>query len=164
MNYAEIKPLDVANSPGIGCSLFVSGCNFHCKGCFNEDAQDFNYGNFYTKEVEDNFISYLKHPQVRNANLLGGEIFQQDLNIILNLVQRIKSETNVGIWLWTGFLWEDLIKDDKKSEILKYIDVLVDGQFEIDKKDLYLKYKGSSNQRVINVKESLNTNQIVLFK
>lgn len=163
MKYAEIKRFDVANSPQIGSTLFVSGCNFKCKGCFNEIAQDFNYGEEWTSDIEDKFIEYLNHPQIKHANLLGGEIMQQDSTIILNLVKRIKSETNVTIWTWTGYLFENLIIKEDKLEILKYIDVLVDGQFELDKKDLKLKYKGSSNQRVINVQESLKKGKVILY-
>ncbi|EGT3619587.1 anaerobic ribonucleoside-triphosphate reductase activating protein [Clostridium perfringens] len=161
MNYAEIKKFDIANSPYIGSSIFFSGCNFHCRGCFNEIAQDFNYGKPYTKEIEDEFIKYLKHDMVKNANILGGEPFQQDLNKILTLVKRIKSETNVGIWIWSGNLFENLIKDKKCKEILKYIDFLVDGQFKMEERDLNLKYRGSSNQRVIDVQKSLKENKII---
>lgn len=164
MKYAEIKKFDVANSPQIGSTLFVSGCNFHCNGCFNEVAQDFNYGKDWDKETEDKFISYLNHRQVKHANLLGGEIMQQENEIILNLVRRIKKETDVTIWAWTGYLFDDLVQNKNKLEILKYIDVLVDGQFEFKKRNLKLKYRGSSNQRVINVKESLKNNKIVLYK
>lgn len=161
MNYAEIKKFDIANSPYIGSSIFFSGCNFHCRGCFNEIAQDFNYGKPYTKEIEDEFIKYLKHDMVKNANILGGEPFQQDLNKILTLVKRIKSETNVRIWIWSGNLFENLIKDKKCKEILKYIDFLVDGQFKMEERDLNLKYRGSSNQRVIDVQKSLKENKII---
>lgn len=164
MNYANIKKFDVANSPFVGSTLFVSGCTFHCDGCFNHEAQNFSYGNEFTKEVEDLFISYLQHPQVKNANLLGGEIMQQDSDIILNLVKRIKEETNCNIWTWTGYLFEDLLKRDDKIEILKYIDILVDGRFELDKRDLKLKYRGSNNQRVIDVQESLKQGKTMLSK
>lgn len=164
MKYAEIKKFDVANSPQIGSTLFVSGCNFHCEGCFNEIAQDFNYGREWNKKVEDKFIEYLKHPQVKHANLLGGEIMQQENEIILNLVKRIKNETDVTIWTWTGYSWESLIQDKDKVEILKYIDVLVDGQFDLSKRDLKLKYRGSSNQRVIKVRESLDQGKVILYE
>lgn len=164
MNYANIRRYDASNWFGINATLFVSGCNFHCKGCFNKSAQDFNYGKPYTKEVEDLFISYIKDEHVDGVNLLGGEIFHQDLNIILNLVKRIKEETNKPIYCWTGFRWEILIQDENRLEILKYIDVIVDGQFEEDKKDLTLKHKGSSNQREINVKKSLDKNEVVLWE
>lgn len=163
MNYAKIKKYDIANGTGIGSALFVSGCTHKCKGCFNEEAWNFNYGKPYTKEVEDIYISYLQDSHVTHASLLGGEIMQQDSKIILNLVKRIKEETNVDIWCWTGCLFEELIDKEDKFEILKYIDVLIDGKFEIKNKDLSLKYKGSTNQRVIDVQKSLKENRIILY-
>lgn len=163
MNYANIKSLDVSNSNGIASSIFFSGCNFHCPKCFNEDAQDFNYGKPFTKEVEDLFISYVNNPHVICSNLLGGEVFQQDLNIIYNLVLRLKYETKKPIWMWTGYLWQDLTKDENKLKILKHIDVLIDGQFDINKKDLKLKYRGSLNQMVIDVQLSLRQNRVIEY-
>ena len=132
--------------------------------CFNKEAWDFNYGQPFTKEVEDKLIDYAKDIHVNHVSLLGGEIFHQDLNIILNLVKRIKEEVNKPIYVWTGFTWEELLKDDKKIEILKYIDVLTDGRFEQDKKDMSLLYKGSSNQIEISVQESLKEGRIVKYK
>lgn len=164
MNYAEIRKYDVNNWSGINTTIFFSGCKFNCKNCFNKEAQDFNYGKPYTKEVEDLLINYAKDTHVSGVCLLGGEVFQQDLDVILNLVKRIKSEVNKPIYVWTGYVWENLIKDKKKIEILKYIDVIIDGQFEEDKKDLTLKHKGSWNQREIDVKESLNQNKVILYK
>lgn len=163
INYAEIKRYDVANSPYVGSTLFVSGCTNNCEGCFNTIAKDFNYGKEWTNQTEDIFIEYLKDEQVRNANILGGEPMQQDSDAILHLVKRIKSETNVDIWCWTGLLFEDLIKQKDKLEILKYIDVLIDGKFVLSKKDLKLKYRGSSNQRVIDVQKSLKENRVILY-
>ena len=132
--------------------------------CFNKEAWDFNYGQPFTKEVEDKFIDYAKDIHVNHVSLLGGEIFHQDLNIILHLVKRIKEEVNKPIYVWTGFTWEELLKDDRKIEILKYIDVLTDGRFEQDKKDMNLLYKGSSNQIEISVQESLKEGRIVKYK
>lgn len=132
--------------------------------CFNKEAQDFNYGKPYTKDIEDLFISYIKDEHIDGVCLLGGEVFQQDLEVILNLVKRIKTETRKPIYAWTGYLWENLIKDKKKLEILQYVDVVIDGQFEEDKKDLTLKHKGSTNQREIDVKESLKQNNIMLWE
>ena len=132
--------------------------------CFNQEAWDFNYGQPFTKEVEDKLIYYAKDVHVNHVSLLGGEIFHQDLNIILHLVKRIKEEVNKPIYVWTGFTWEELLKDDRKIEILKYIDVLTDGRFEQDKKDMNLLYKGSSNQIEISVQESLKEGRIVKYK
>ena len=163
MYYADLRKYDTSNWSGINSTLFVSGCTHCCKGCFNQEAWSFNYGKPYTKEVEDLFISYIKDTHVDGVNLLGGEPFQQDLDIILNLVKRIKCETNKPIHMWSGYVWEELIQDPKKVEILNYIDTLVDGRFEIDKKDLRLKHTGSTNQREINVNESLKQNKIILW-
>lgn len=164
INYGSLRKYDVSNWDGINSTLFVSGCHFRCKGCFNKEAQNFEFGNPFTKEVEDLFISYIKDKHVQGVNLLGGEVFHQDLDIILKLVKRIKDETNKPIYCWTGFLWENLIKNDNILEILKYIDVIIDGQFEEDKKDLMLKHKGSSNQREIDVVESLKRGKIIIWK
>lgn len=112
--------------------------------------------------MEDEFIGYIKNPNVVGVNLLGGEIMQQDTNTILNLVRRIKKETGKNIWCWTGYKYEDLIKIDGKLEVLQYIDVLIDGRFEIAKKDLMLKYRGSSNQRVIDVQQTLQLNEVII--
>jgi len=137
--------------------------NFIVPNCFNKEAQAFNYGQPYTKEIEDLFISYLKDEHVSHASLLGGETFQQDLDRILHLVKRIKTETSKPIWIWTGYLFELLIQDENKLNILKYIDILVDGQFQEDKKDLSLLWKGSSNQRIIDVQKSLKKGKVILY-
>ena len=166
MNYADLRPFDATNGTGIGTSLFVSGCLFHCKECFNKEAWDFNYGKPFTKEVEDYFINCAKNPHVDHVSLLGGEVFYQDLDIILNLVKRIKTEVKKPIWVWTGFVFDELIKSKPQgniiNDILQYIDILVDGQFEIDKKDINLKFKGSTNQRVIDVQESLKQDKVII--
>lgn len=161
--YADIRKLDISNGNGISSSIFFSGCNFHCKGCFNKEAQNFDYGQPYTKEIEDLFISYLKNKHVSHASILGGETFHQDLKVILHLVKKIKEEVSKPIWIWTGYTWQNLIKDENKLKILKYIDILVDGQFDLSKKDYNLLWKGSSNQRIINVQESLRQNKVILY-
>ena len=142
---------------------FLVVVNFIVPNCFNKEAQAFNYGQPYTKEIEDLFISYLKDEHVSHASLLGGETFQQDLDRILHLVKRIKTETSKPIWIWTGYLFELLIQDENKLNILKYIDILVDGQFQEDKKDLSLLWKGSSNQRIIDVQKSLKKGKVILY-
>lgn len=164
MYYSQIRKLDVSNGCGIRTTLFVSGCTLNCEGCFNKDAQSFTNGELWTKEVENEFIEYTNNSHVVGVNLLGGEVFQQDLDIILNLVKRIKDETKKPIWVWSGYLFDDIIKDSKKYEILQYIDVLVDGRFILAQRDLSLKYRGSSNQRIIDVKESLKQDKVVLYQ
>lgn len=149
MNYAKIIKYDTGNWDGINTTIFFSGCDFHCPGCFNKEAQDFNFGKPFTKEVEDLFISYAKSEHVDGVCILGGEPFQQDLDILLNFVKRIKREVQKPIHMWTGYLFEELLKDYKKFDILKYVDTIVDGHFIESEKDLNLKYRGSRNQRVI---------------
>ena len=164
MNYAEIKKYDVANSVGVVCTLFVSGCTNNCKGCFNKDLQDFNYGKEWTKEVENYFIECCKNENVKNVCLLGGEVFQQDCNIIFRLLLRLKVEVKKPIWVWTGYTYEEIIKDKILIQLLIYIDILIDGRFEIDKKDLSLKHRGSRNQRIIDVQESLKQNKVIQIR
>lgn len=161
MKYAQIRKYDTSNWDGINTTIFFSGCKFNCPGCFNKDAQDFNYGLDYDLDAENLFISYAKDEHSVGVCILGGEPFQQDLDILLRLVKRIKEEVNKPIHIWTGYIFEELIKDERKRKILNYIDTLVDGQFILAKKDLNLKFRGSSNQRVINVQKSLKEGKIV---
>ena len=158
MNYARIKKYDIANGPGMRASLYVSGCTHGCKGCFNREAWDFNYGEKWTEEVENDLIEHLKKPEIKGLNVLGGEPLQQGLPLFLFL-RRVKKEVGKPIWLWTGYKFEDIIFKDKDNVFPKLIvrqcDVVIDGRFVEAKKDLSLKYRGSSNQRVINVKKTL---------
>lgn len=163
MNYADLRPMDATNGLGIGTTLFVSGCNFKCKDCFNEEAQDFNYNKEFTKYIENKFINYAKNKHINHVSLLGGEVFHQDLQTMYNLVLRIKDEVNKTLWVWSGYTFEELLKDKDRFKILQYIDILVDGRFEIDKKDISLKFRGSSNQRIINVQESIKQNKVILW-
>lgn len=162
MNYAKIRKLDVTNGPGIRTTLFVSGCTHNCEGCFNKEQQDFNYGNKFTKETEDEFIQLTKNKQIKGVNILGGEPMQQIMDdTLLNLLKRIKLETDKPIWLWSGYTFEEIVNNPKRLEILREVDVLIDGKFQADKRDIMLKYRGSSNQRVIDVKKSLDQGNIV---
>lgn len=162
MNYAQLRHYDVANGPGVRASIFVSGCRFNCKGCFNKEAQDFNYGNIYTKEVEDKFMEYIKDDNVKGVSILGGEPLMQTMDdSLLNLLKRIKKESNKEIWMWTGFIYETAILDEKRKEILNYVDVLVDGQFDESKKVLNLKFRGSTNQRIIDLNRTRLTGEII---
>jgi anaerobic ribonucleoside-triphosphate reductase activating protein len=162
MNYSKIRKFDVSNGPGIRTTLFVSGCTNNCEGCFNKDLQDFNYGDKWTKETEEEFIGYVKNPNVKGINILGGEPMEQIQDKdLFNLLKRIKEETKKSIWLWSGYLYEDIIKNEDRLSILSLVDVLIDGRFEIDKRNISLKYRGSSNQRVIDVLKSLEKNEVV---
>ena len=165
MKYAKIRKYDISNAPGICTTLFVSGCTHNCEGCFNKEQQDFTYGNEFTKEIEDEFIEYVKSKQVKGVNILGGEPMQQLMDdTLLKLLKRIKLEVNKPIWLWSGYTFEEIVNNPKRAEILREVDVLIDGKFEADKRDLMLKYKGSSNQRVIDVKKSIEAKEVRLYE
>lgn len=164
MNYSKMMKYDTSNWNGITTTIFFSGCTFRCPGCFNKETWDFNNGQPFDKEAEDLFISYAKNRHVSGVCLLGGEVFQQDLDRILELVIRLEREAKKPIHVWSGYTYERLIQDEKKLLILQHIDVLVDGPFIFKKKDLTLKHRGSSNQRVIDVKETIRTGQIVLIE
>lgn len=162
MNYAKIKKYDVANGEGLRVSIFFSGCKFKCKGCFNKEVQDFNYGSEYTKYTKYIILGLVQSKTISGLSLLGGEVMQQDIDKILDLVKSCKEmNPNKSIWLWTGYKFENLNEEQKR--ILPYIDVLIDGQFEEDKKDLNLKWRGSFNQRVIDVQKTLRNNEITLY-
>ncbi|MDR1701092.1 MAG: anaerobic ribonucleoside-triphosphate reductase activating protein [Lachnoclostridium sp.] len=172
MNYADIKQYDVANGVGVRVSLFVSGCSHHCKGCFNEEAWDFDYGEPFTEIQVQQIIDYLKPNYVEGLSLLGGEPFEpQNRKEIVTLLRRVKKEfPNKSVWCFTGYLYdkdimESMYKEDEiVREIISYLDVLVDGRFVEEKKNLQLTFRGSSNQRVIKVKESLDKEEIVLWE
>ena len=150
MKYAKIRKYDISNAPGICTTLFVSGCTHNCDECFNKEQQDFNYGNEFTKEIEDEFIEYSKSKQVKAVNILGGEPMQQLMDdTLLKLLKRIKLEVNKPIWLWSGYTFEEIVNNPKRAEILREVDVLIDGKFEADKRDLMFKY------RVLLIKELL---------
>ena len=169
MNYADIKKIDVANGEGVRASVFVSGCNHHCKGCFNQCAWDFNYGKEFSEKEEQQIIDYMNHDYISGLSLLGGEPLEpRNQEGLLPLVKKVKEKfPNKNIWCYTGFDFEKdvvgkMAKDNETTrELLKYIDVIVDGKFEEDKRDLKLQFRGSSNQKIVDVKKSLQTGQIV---
>ena len=169
MNYADIKKIDVANGEGVRVSVFVSGCNHHCKGCFNQCAWDFNYGKEFSEKEEQQIIDYMNHDYISGLSLLGGEPLEpKNQEGLLPLVKKVKEKfPNKDIWCYTGFDFEkDVVEKMAKNnettrELLKYIDIIVDGKFEEDKKDLKLQFRGSSNQKIVDVKKSLQTGQIV---
>ena len=171
MNYADIKEFDVANGTGVRVSLFVSGCNHHCKGCFNEVAWDFNYGKVFTKADADRILESLKPDYIQGLSLLGGEPLeysnQQGLLPLLRRFGEMYPDKNV--WCYTGFDFERDIQGKmmvvwpETRELISYIDILVDGKFEEDLKDLSLRFRGSSNQRIIDVKKSLAEGKTVLW-
>lgn len=162
MNYAKIRKFDVSNGPGVRTTLFVSGCTNNCEGCFNKDLQDFDYGEIWSEEVENDFIRQVKNPNIVGVNILGGEPMDQIKDeTLFNLLKRIKEETNKSIWIWSGYCYEDIINNRERNKILSYADVLIDGRFELDKRNISLKYRGSSNQRVIDITKSKRDNKII---
>lgn len=169
MNYATIKFNDIANGPGVRISLFVSGCRHHCKNCFNKEAWDFDYGKKYTQETQDRILSALSPDYVSGLSLLGGEPFEpENQSTLLSLLKATKEKyPQKDIWCYTGSDFEKDILSGKCShtalDMLKYIDVIVDGKFIEEKKNLRLIFRGSENQNIIDVKKSLENNKTVLL-
>ena len=171
MNYANIKFTDISNGIGVRTSLFVSGCTHHCPGCFNPETWDFCYGKEYTKETEDKIIESLKPPYVAGLSLLGGEPFEpENSETLAKLCERVKKELpGKTIWCYSGYSFDSDMMEGKLSKVsstrklLENIDVLVDGEFVLELKDISLKFRGSSNQRIINVPASLKESSVVLI-
>jgi len=174
MNYGTIKTCDIANGPGVRTSLFVSGCTHHCKGCFQAETWNFDYGMPYSEETETMLLESLKPSYIKGFTVLGGEPFEPDnQRVLVKLLKRIRVKyPDINIWSYSGYLFEELTgqvegtgraRCEVTSEMLLYLDGLVDGKFMEDKKDLSLSFRGSSNQRVINVQESLRTGNVVLI-
>ena len=172
MNYATIKNCDIANGPGVRVSLFVSGCTHHCKGCFNQEAWDFHYGKPFTQETIDRILAMLAPGYIRGLTLLGGEPFEpENQGPIVELLRQVKATyPEKSVWAFSGYLFDRDILPGKLGdpaitrEYLGYLDVLVDGPFVEAKKDLALRFRGSSNQRLIDVPKSLKENKIVLWE
>ena len=179
MRYASIRTMDVSDGEGVGCSLFVQGCHFHCKNCFNQSTWDFNGGKEWTEDIENKFIELVKRPYITRVSILGGEpLADENVDEIFFLIQKIKKiRPDINIWLYTGYLWENLVemknliitkKERDKSSfyctinsliriwLLPSIDVLVDGQYVDELKDMNLPFRGSSNQRLIDVKKTID--------
>ncbi len=171
MNYGEIKNFDIANGEGVRVSLFVSGCTHHCKGCFNPETWDFGFGKPYTGETEQKIMDMLSFEYADGLSLLGGEPFEPaNQEQLVKLLRRVRKELpEKNVWCYTGYkLDEELLKESRArceytDEMLGMIDVLVDGEFMEDKKDITLEFKGSSNQRIIDLKKSLESGNIVLY-
>ncbi len=169
MYYGEIKKFDIANGSGVRVSLFVSGCTHHCKNCFNQVTWDFQYGKEFTQDTIEEIIDALKLEHIQGLSLLGGEPMelsnQEGLYPLLKKVKEIYPDKN--IWCYTGYLFEDLLKGGRahgpySDFILECLDIIVDGRFIEELKDIRLRFKGSSNQRIIDVKESLRLGTIIL--
>ena len=165
MNYAAIKFHDIANGPGVRVSLFVSGCPHRCPGCFNEETWDFSYGKPYTAAVEGMILKGLTPSHIKGFSLLGGEPFvPENQKVLLPLLQKIRKELpSKTIWAYSGYLWEQLLERDGHKGMLPLVNVLVDGPFIEAEKDLSLRFRGSGNQRVIDVAASLQQGHLVLW-
>ena len=162
MRYNTIRQLDIANGKGCRVSLFVQGCSFNCPGCFNTVARDFEGGKEFTDQTMDLLLELAKPDHISGLSILGGEpLHPKNRTDVLNLVKKFKEKyPNKTVWLWTGYLWEEVASDLVDSGV----DVVVDGRFVEDLKDLRLKYRGSSNQRVIDVQASFKNNNITLYE
>ena len=165
MYYSKIKFNDVANGPGLRLSLFTSGCTHHCKGCFQPETWNFKNGEPFTLETQKYIIEKSENKYIAGLSLLGGDPLD-NVDGILTLLEEYRKTfaATKSIWLWTGYLFEEILKDDLKSKLLPFIDVIIDGKFEENLKDITLKYKGSTNQRVIDVKKSVDTHTVVLYE
>ena len=172
MHYSTIKKFDIADGLGVRVSIFVSGCTHHCKGCFNQVTWPFDYGDEYTLDVENEILEACNHDYIEGLTLLGGEPFEiVNQKGLISLVRRFKQlYPNKNIWAYSGYLFDqEILPSNGKAhcevtdEILSYIDVLVDGEFKLELKDISLKFRGSSNQRIIDVKKSLEKNEVIIL-
>ena len=171
MKYCEIKNNDIANGEGVRVTLFVSGCTHHCEGCFNPMTWDFEYGQDFTEDTESTILKMLSPSYIKGLTLLGGEpmepVNQRGLLPLLKKVKDIYPEKTV--WCYSGYLFdEELLKESRArcevtDEVLSYIDILVDGEFVLAKKNIALQFRGSENQRIIDVKRSLEQGEVVLY-
>ena len=179
MNYAQIRSMDISNGEGIGVSLFVQGCDFHCKNCFNSETWEFSKGHEWNDKTKNQFLKLIEKPFIQRISILGGEpLHPKNVQNVLKIVDEIRvSYPTKNIWLYTGYTWEQIMHPvitDINSEQLKMLqmrkelvnkcDVLIDGRYIDELRDVSLHWRGSSNQRVINVQETLKQNQIVLWE
>lgn len=170
MRYSLIREMDVSNGSGVGISLFVQGCHFHCKGCFNQDTWDFNGGKEWTPEIEKKFIELANKEYIKRISFLGGEpLAKENVETVLWLIETLKSNyPDKKIWLYTGHTWEQIMNSQEKVDlirqsVLNLVDVVVDGQFQLSNQDINNKtilWAGSTNQRVIDAKKSISLNTV----
>lgn len=164
MFYSNIVEHDIANGEGVRTSLFVSGCQFHCEDCFNSETWDYNYGNLYTKETENHILSTLQDSYIDGLSILGGDPLWQDEDGIAQLIKLVEQVKSIGktVWIWSGFTWEQLPSlSASKQNLIKLCDVMIDGLYNKTLRDLRLKWRGSSNQRVINIQQSIKEGKVI---
>lgn len=170
-NYQQIRTNDILNGEGLRTTIFFTFCEFYCKGCFNKDIWDSNVGKTFTREVYENKIKPTINDYTAGISVIGGEpLHPRNVEAVSDLIDWFKQDfPNKNIWIWTGYTWEELMErcgkgnEDDLNWLLCSIDVLVDGRFELDKRDLNLKWRGSSNQRVIDMQKTLDKGEIVLY-
>lgn len=164
MHYAKIKRFDIANGVGIRTSVFVSGCSNKCKGCFNQELWDKDYGQEFTDETIKEILDSIDKPYIDGLSILGGDPLEYyNLEMVDKLIIEFRKRFgfNKSIWMWTGYLLEDIVNDDRRWEVVRKLDYLVDGPFIQRKKNLKLKYRGSENQRIINIQNSQTFNTLI---
>ena len=170
MRYAQIRNMDISNGNDIGVSLFTQGCRFHCKNCFNKETWDFNGGKEWTEEIENKFFELINRPYIKRVSILGGEpLVDDNITDVFDLITKIKDEfPNKNIWLYTGYTLEDILNNPLRDmnttlrrRIVTMCDILVDGRYIDEQRDLTLKWRGSQNQRVINIQETLKQGKII---
>lgn len=178
MNYADYYDCDICNGNHVGMSLFVSGCPFHCKGCFNQETWDYNYGKEWTQEVQEKFLNLVARDYIKRVTFVGGSpLCDENIKVVDDIILAIRIKyPEKQIWVYTGYKWEDIYDPEYyetlpfdlnakyyRSQVLDNIDVLIDGQFECDNKDLSLAFRGSNNQRIIDVKKSIQSGEVILW-
>ena len=166
MNYEKIDRCSVSNGLGVRTVLWISGCNIHCKNCHNQSTWDFDSGIPFTEETMQELLYDLSKPYIKGCTLSGGHpLDPHNAPKVLEIVKRVKMVyPNKDIWIYSGYVWEDIIKDDILKEILKRTDVLVDGAYVDELRDISLAFRGSSNQRIIDVPKSLEQNKVILWQ
>ena len=168
MNYSALRKADIANGIGFRCTLWCCGCRRKCPGCFNPEAQDPNFGEPFTDEVKERIFKELSEPTCDGLSLMGGEplsICSDNRKQTIQLCKEVKERfPNKSVWMWTGYLFEEIASDPSMKEILNYVDIIVDGEFRIEERDLSCAFKGSRNQRIIDVKKTMERKSIVEYQ
>lgn len=162
MNYAQIRKYDIANGPGVRTTIFLTGCTLNCKNCFNKEYQNFHFGKVFDEKAFDEVMDCLSDANISGLSVLGGEPFD-NLAGLKEFISKVRANCEKDIWIYSGYTFEELLEKDGAMDVLKNIDVLVDGRFVEDLKDLKLKFRGSSNQRIIDVKRTLEEDEILLM-
>lgn len=167
MRYYQIRECDIANGKGVGVALFVQGCKFHCYNCFNSDTWDFNGGKEWTNETKEKFLELINRPYIKRVSILGGEpLADKNIDDIYNLINQIRflfGDTKT-IWLYSGYTWEQIQNDPKRKSVVSLVNIFVDGRYIDELRDITLQFRGSSNQRLIDVVKTIETGEIILYE